>query len=267
MDSKFWDAYVNYYTITIDCLLIIGIYFFLKLPKEKKANSTYWLPLLIIGFSVFYEAFGAYANYNFEFKKAVNAFLGNTENPKYNIWIYNITNKQISTLLNLLLIKKLIEPTKKIYLRWMIIFFIMVAIILQLTGVEPLYLNQPIIAVMAASMILIGSGLYFIGLISNEQYLNSKPIHLISFWLMTFLLFTYSLTYINSVARIYIYEINPQIALSLAHIDRILGIFLRLTLLLIIISPMLPKVFNKEPSFEFKSSKKPGKASDLSSQI
>ncbi|EAZ82198.1 hypothetical protein [Algoriphagus machipongonensis] len=247
MDSKFWEAYSNYYTITIDCILIIGVYFFLKLPKEKKANSIYWLPLLILGFSVFYEALGAYANYNFEFKKAVNAFLGNTENPKYNIWIYNITNKQISTLLNLFLIKKLIEPTKKVYLTWMIFFFIIVAFILQVTGIEPLYLNQPIIAVMAASMILIGSGLYFIGLISNEQYLNSKPIRLNSFWIMTLLLFTYALTYINSVARIYIYEFNPQTALSLAHIDRILGILLRLTLLLIIISPFLPRVFDKEP--------------------
>lgn len=252
MESKFWNAYLNYYTISVDILLIIGIYFFLKLPKKQKANSLYWLPLLILGFSAFYEAIGAYLNYNYEFKKAANAFLGNTENPSYNIWLYNISNKQINTILYLFLIRCFLEPSKKKYIDWMIPLFFLISLSLQLTGIEPLYLNQPFIAAMAANMILIGCGLYFIGMITNDHYLESKPLKLISFWQTTFLLFSYSLIYINSVARIYIYGISKEIAINMAHLDRVFGISIRLMLVIIILSPFLPKVFDSDPIYELK---------------
>ncbi|MFC5626526.1 histidine kinase [Algoriphagus winogradskyi] len=257
MESKFWHAYVNYYTITVDVLLLIGIYFFLKLPKEKKANSLYWLPLVILGFSVIYEALGGYVNSNFEFKKAVNEFLGNTENPMYNIWLYNISNKQITTVLFLFLIKIWIEPSKKKYINWMISIFLITAVVFQLTGVEPLYLDQPFIAALAANIVLVSCGLYFIGMITNDHYLDSHPLRLISFWQTTILLFTYSLIYINSVARIYIFGISRELAINMANIDRVLGISVRAMLLLIIISPFLNKVFDREPFYV------PSRKSDL----
>lgn len=252
MKGGFWVAYVSYYSITVDILLLLGLYFFLKLPKEKKANSLYWLPLLILGFSVLYETAGAYFNYNFELKKAINAFLGNTENPKYNIWLFNIANKQITTVLYLLLIRNWLEPSKKKYITWMVSAFLLTALILQFTGVEPLYSSQPFIAAMAANMVLVGCGLYFIGMITNDNYLDSQPLRLISFWQTTFLLFAYSFIYINSVARIYIYEISIELAYNMAHFDRVLGIFVRTALLLVIISPFLPKVFERDPLYELK---------------
>lgn len=247
MKNTYWGSYGNYYTIIIDLLLVAGIYFFLKLPKEKKSNSFYWIPLVILSFSVFYEALGAYVNYNFELKKDINVFLGNSEHPNYNIWIYNISNKQISTILYLFLARFWVAPSKKKYVGWMILIFTSISLALQITGVEPIYFNQPIIAGMAATMILISCGLYFIDLITNKNFLATNPLRLLSFWQMSFLLFTYSLTYINSIARMYIYQISPQLALSMGHIDRILGISLRSIFLLIIISPLIPKAFDAEP--------------------
>ncbi|MBN3520803.1 histidine kinase [Algoriphagus lutimaris] len=249
MSSPFWTAFGDWYLFNIDALLLIGTYYFLKLKKEEKANSYYWLPFLIIAFTVFYENLGAYTNYNFEFKKSVNALLGNTEFPKYNLWLYNIANKQLSTVLYLFLIKTWLEPSQKKYINWMVIVFVIVSIFLQIAGIEPLYLNQPIIFSMGANMILVGSGLYFIGLITNQYYLNTNPLKLLSFWQMTFLLFTYSLTYINSMTVIYLYEINPQLGISIVQIDRVLGILNKVTLVLIITSPLLKKVFVKEPIF------------------
>ncbi|WP_296704489.1 histidine kinase, partial [Algoriphagus sp.] len=221
-----------------------------RLPKVLRANSFYWLPFLILSFTLIYENMGAYTNYNFEFKKAVNEFLGNSENPRYNLWLYNITNKQISTILYLFLIKSWLEPSKKKYIDWMIAFFILAALVLQLTEIEPLYLNQPIIFAMGANMILLGSGLYFVGLISNNRYLDANPFKLVSFWQMTFLLFTYSLTYINSVALLYLFEVNPQLGMGISYIDVVMGIFNSAVLVLIIASPLLPRLFEQEPFYE-----------------
>ncbi|WP_296705149.1 histidine kinase, partial [Algoriphagus sp.] len=216
MDSRFIEAFGGWYLVILDVLLIVGVICFFRLPKVKRVNSYYWLPFLILAFTFVYENIGAYTNYNFEFNKTVNAFLGNPENPRYNLWLFNIANKQISTILYLFLIKSWIESSKKKYINWMIILFIIVALILQLTGIEPLYLNQPIIFAMGANMILLGSGLYFIGLITNDKYLETTPFRLVSFWQMTFILFTYSLTYINYVAVLYLFEINPQLGRSIA---------------------------------------------------
>jgi len=250
MESRFWIAFGDWYLLAIDLLLLIGTYYFLKLKKEEKANSYYWLPFLILAFTVFYENMGAYTNYNFEFKKSVNAWLGNTKYPKYNLWLYNIANKQLSTILYLFLIKTWLVPNQKKIINWMVIVFVIVSLVLQITWIEPLYLNQPIIFSLGANMILFGSGMYFIGLITNGQYLNYNPIRLLSFWKITFLLFTYSLTYINSIVIIHIYEISAQLAIGISQIGRVLGIFNKAILVLIIASPLLPKFFDKEPIFE-----------------
>lgn len=250
MDSDFIEKFGSWYLITLDILLIAGTLIFFRLPKARKTEIYYWLPFLILAFTVFYENVGAYTNYNFEFKKSVNALLGNTENPSYNLWVFNIASRQITTILYLLLIRTWLEPKKKKIINWMILIFVVTAFTLQITGLEPLYLNQPIIFAMGANMILIGSGLYFIGLITNKHYLKYEPLRLISFWQMTFLLFTYSLTYISSVAYLYLYKLNPELGESISQIDIYLGIINISILILIIASPLLPKIFLREPFYE-----------------
>ncbi|WP_245942100.1 hypothetical protein [Algoriphagus chordae] len=143
----------------------------------------------------------------------------------------------------------------------MLIVFVSVAMFLQLSGIEPLYLNQPFIFSMGANMILLGSGLYFIGIITNDMYLKANPFRLLSFWQLTFLLFTYSLTYINSMTMIYLYEFNAPLGESIGQIDRVMGVLNKAILVLIIASPFLGRFFDPEP---FNASKK---VSDLSTQI
>ncbi len=235
--------------ISIDIILLIGIFYFLKLPKEKRANSFYWLPFLILAFTVFYENLGGYTNYNFEFKKAVNVFLGNTENPIYNLWLFNIANTHIITILYLFLIRSWLEPSKKKYINWMIILFVVIVQVLQISGIEPIYLDQPVISTFGANMIIAGSGLYFIGLMSNEQYLAVNPFRLLSFWQMTFILFTYSLTYITSVSLLYLYTIYPLLVSSLYQINWVMGILNLAILVLTIASLHIPRFFEKEPNY------------------
>jgi len=236
--------------VAFDISLLLGTYFFIKLPKEKKANSTYWLPFLILGHFVLYQNFGAYTNYNFEFKKAVNAYLGNTENPKFNLWLFNITERQILTVLYLFLIKSWLDPFRKKYINWMISTFVILTLILQISGIELMYSEQPIIFAIGANMILIACGLYFIRLITNEKYLESNPLRLLSFWTTTFLLFNYSLTYIYSVSLLYLYKENPTLGKSLSQIGQGMDIINVAVLVLLICSPFLTKLFDREPLYE-----------------
>ncbi|MEN2281706.1 histidine kinase [Algoriphagus sp. SE2] len=253
MDSRFSQAFLNQYTIPIDLLLILGIICFFKIPKEKRANIHYWLPFLILGYTVVYENMGAYTNYDFEFKKSVNAYLGNYEFPQFNLWLYNITKRQIEVILYLMLIKTWLHPSKKKYINWMIYAFIAVVCTLQVSGIESLYLNQPIIFALGANLILAGSGLYFIEMITHNQYLESNPFRLVSFWQMTIILFTFSLKYISSVALLYLFEVNPVLGKSLQDISYLMSLCTLGVLIVAIASPLFPRIFEKEPSLEFLS--------------
>jgi len=242
---SYWE-----FLIPADLLLIIGVTCFTKLPKEKKGDIRYWLPLLIVFSTVFHENMGAYTNYNFEFKKSVNAYLGNTEYPHFNLWLFNIARRQIGAVLYLILIRAWLEPSKKKYMDWMILIFITAACLLQVSGIEPLYFHQPIIFSIGANMILIGSGLYFINMITHERYLASNPLRLPSFWQMTFIMFAFSLSYISSVALLYLYEVNPVLGKALQQIGDGMIIINLVVLTLSIASPLLPRIFENEPSYD-----------------
>ncbi|MFC3879591.1 histidine kinase [Algoriphagus namhaensis] len=242
------EALFDWYFVSIDLLLIVGTIYFFKLPKEKKQSRFYWLPFLILAFTVLYENLGAVIFYNPDFNAWVNKILGNTVYPQFNIWFFNITNRYCSTILYLFLIKTWLEPSKQRYLNWMILGYILLGIIFLVTGYEPIYLNQPVTFAVGANMILAGSGLYFIGLITYEKYLAADPIRLLSFWQMTTILFTYSVTYINSVSITYLYEVNPQLGVSLINIDMIMSILNLFILMLIVVSPNL-KWIKEEPLY------------------
>lgn len=99
-------------------------------------------------------------------------------------------------------------------------------------------------------MILVGCGLYFIGMITQEEYLDSNPLKLVSFWQMTFIMFTFSLSYISSVALFYLYKVNPVLGESLQTIGDIMSIVTLGILTLSVVSPHISRIFEKEPSYE-----------------
>lgn len=235
--------------VSIDLLLIIGAIYFFSLPREKRSHQFYWLPILILVFTVFYENLGAYTIVNKDFNQKVNAFLGNTDFPKYNLWLFNLANRYVAITLYLFLIRCWIVPSKKIIISWLIGIFLVMSLGLWFSGIEPIYFNQPIVFALGANFILIGCGLYFIGLISDDKYLNSNPLKLLSFWQMTFLLFTYSLTYINSVSISYLYSVNPDLGLSLVKIDWVMGLTNLGIFVLIVASPKYPQLFEHEPYY------------------
>ncbi|MDN3204290.1 histidine kinase [Algoriphagus sediminis] len=199
--------------------------------------------------TAFYENLATYCKLNPEFNSVVNSFLGNTENLNFNAWVYNIFNQYVIVTMFLLLVRSWLPLSKRKYINWLVIIYLVVISVSLITQLEPLYLTQPMIFAVGANMILIACGLYFIGLITDSKYLVAKPLRLISFWQVTFLLFTYSLTYITWVSSLYLYEVNPDLGVSLMTIDMIMGIINLFVLFLILISPKFPKFFQKEPYY------------------
>src|SRR5690606_22306983 len=247
MGGRIWASFGHWYIISLDIFLILGIYCFLKLSKKDQMDRFYRFPFFVLCYIVFCANLAAYTNFDFDFKKTVNAYLGNTEYPMFNLWLINVTERQILTILNLFLIKSWLEPSKKKYIDWMVLIFVITAIILQVTKVELMYLEQPIIFAIGANMILFACGLYFIGLITNEKYLQSNPLRLLSFWKITFLLFNYSLTYVSSVSLLYLYRENPSLGRILFEIGTVLTIMNTSIFVLLVAAPFLAKYFDREP--------------------
>ncbi|WP_243431560.1 histidine kinase [Algoriphagus lutimaris] len=202
---------------------------------------------MILNFTVFYESMGLFTLTYTPFTRYINELLGNIEFPRYNLWVFNIANTLIATALYLFLIRSWISPTKKQYLTLMIYGFIIIGIVFQLTGIEPLYLDQPMLFAIAANLILVACGIYYLQMMTDPFYLEVNPKRLLSFWQVTILLFTYSLTYIYSVSLIYLYNLNPELANHLGNLNRILGILKLFILILIIASPRLTHLFDQEP--------------------
>ena len=100
-------------------------------------------------------------------------------------------------------------------------------------------------------MILVGSGLYFIGFMTNDIYLNSNPLKLISFWQMTFILFTYSLIYIHYVAMPFLVTYNYELGKSISQISLVMSVFNLAILVMTIAAPVFPKLFDREPAYGY----------------
>jgi hypothetical protein len=248
MGSRFIQAFGNWYLISIDLILVIGIVYFLKLPNDKRANIHYWLPFLILIFPVFYENLGAYTNFNFEFKKSVNALLGNTEHPRYNVWVYNIFNQQIVTLLILFLVKSYLPIRSKRIVSWLMFFFIVMSFFIVAFELEPIYGSQPLIFSIAAGAILTSCGLYFMSFITEDGYLESNPLRLASFWQVSFILFYHSAIFLKTISQKYLWAELYDFGRSLQFINTSLWIVLMITMLLTLAAPSLKLNFENEPS-------------------
>jgi hypothetical protein len=244
---SFSDAFLNWYNIVIDIILVLGIISFIKLPKNERANSHYWLPFLILVFTVFYESTGSFFLFSRELNAEINAFLGNTEHPKYTLWVYNIFNIYILTFLYLFLIRLYVTNRNRKIINGMMVFFFVAILFLNYSGVEKVYDSQPIIFFIGASFLIIASGSYFIMFITDDVYMDINPLRLFSFWQMTFILFNYATVFLFSISSKYLWQNYYSLYTSLTKINIILAIITLLVLLMTLAVPSLNWNYEKQP--------------------
>ncbi len=245
---SFSDAFLSWYNIVIDVILVLGIISFIKLPKQKRASSYYWLAFLILIFTVFYESTGSFFLFSRELNAEINAFLGNTEHPKYTLWVYNIFNIYILTFLYLFLIRQYVTNRNRKVINGMMIFYLVAILFLNSLGIEKVYDSQPIIFFIGASFLIIASGLYFMMFIKEDIYLDINPLRLFSFWQITFILFNYSTVFLLFISRKYLWQNYYSLYASISYINVILGILTLIVLLMTLAIPSLKWKYEKQPT-------------------
>jgi len=247
---QYIDAFLSGYLILIDVLLVLGLVFFILLPKVERANKLYLLLLFILAFTISYENFGRYLIYNTGLNTSINAFLGNTENPKYNLWLFNLAADSIIPCCYLLIIRIYVSGRRKKLIFLMFFSFLSFLVISQLTNFEPVYGLQPMRYSLGATFVMISCILFFMNLMKDPAYLEVNPLRLMSFWLVTVLLFYFSLTFLTNNSREYLWQKQPLLAESLALIDMVLGISCLVVIVLIIVAPNLKVKLEKEPAHD-----------------
>lgn len=239
--------FFNWYMISIDLLLLIGLIFFIKLPYTKRVEKLYWIPFLIIWLTVVYENFGAFLTYEKTFNEKINLFLGNNINLNYNIWLFNIGNLQICTVLFLWLISLYLPKKNKRLVRIFIWIFIGFSLVSQILGFQPIYDSQPFLFAIGAGFVMISCGLYFISFMNKDVYLGINPLRLFSFWQVIFILFYFSLIFLKTISEKYIYELDKSFAMSLAYINPAMWILIMTIFVLTIIAASMQWEFEIEP--------------------
>lgn len=241
--------FLNWYLISVDVLAIFSMFSFLRLRTSKRLNPNYFLPFLIVVFTAFYENLGAYFWYNTELNASVNEFLGNTANPKYTVWFYNIVNQELMTILILLLLRSFLPRNKKKVVNWLLLFFVVSSVLIQILGLEPIYGSQPLIFSIAAGAILTGCGLYFMSFMTDDRYMESNPLRLASFWQVTFILFYHSVIFLKTVSQKYLWSENYAFGNSLEFINTVIWILILGAMLLTYASRFSTLNLDKEPSY------------------
>lgn len=245
---EYFNVSQNGYLLILDALLIVGLIYFILLGAEKRVNKLYWVLFFVLFFTVFYENFGSYLTYNSTLNARINAFLGNTKNPNYNIWFYNLSYSIIISSCYLLILRIYVSSSLKRPISFLLFSFLTLCLVLHLFEIEPIYGPQLITYSIGSSFVLISCILFFVSLMKDPVYLEVNPLRLLSFWQVTVILFYYSLTFIINNSVEYLWKTQPSLAVSLHWINVFLGIISLMTIMIIIAAPNLNIKLEKEPT-------------------
>jgi hypothetical protein len=240
-------VFFNWYIIVIYIIFFLGIISFFSLPKNMRASAFYWLPFLILVLTVTYETMGGFFIFYKDLNAQINAFLGNTENPRYNVWVFNIFNIYLLTIFYLFLIRQYYTVKYKKFINGMLIFYLLAIFVLNFTGLEKVYDSQPILFFISATFLIIASGGYFIMFLQEDVYLEVNPLRLFSFWQVTFILFNYSVLFLLQISQKYMWENHYSLFRSLTYINMGFGIIILLVFSATLAWPCLKWNYENQP--------------------
>ncbi len=179
---------------------------------------------------------------------SINELLGNTLNPRYTVWVFNIFNQEFMTIIILLLLKSYLPRNKKGIANGLLLFFVLSSVLIQITGIEPIYGSQSLIFSLATGAILIACGLYFLSFMTDDNYIDANPLRLPSFWQVTFILLYHSVVFLKTVSQNYLWTENYSFGKSLEFINTVIWILILGAMVLTYVPPFFKLKLDKEPS-------------------
>jgi hypothetical protein len=229
-----WDLYfakLFYYPIVLSGLALIGLVGFSILSKEQKRKKELQLSLSIIVLVAFYENLGD--------------IIGSQ--GIVNNWVFNLFNFHIGTILFLLLIRTFLKRKihKKIVII-LIVLFLLISFLLHLTEIIQFNDEGEYLSFLSTVMILCCCGLYFLELLTLDEYLDINPLREFSFWVSTVILFYLSSSFMIYISFKYLYTNHLDVFYMVIEIPKNMAILCNLLLCSGIYSQVIKSRFQHE---------------------
>lgn len=219
---ELWSRINNWYFLSITGVFILALLFFPFLEKNKKRKPEFYLPLVLIVFSVFYEYLAAATVVFLSINKWLYGIFDYPKENNYNLWVYNLFGSHLASMLFLALIYQyLFSASKRIIVKGMGLFFLLSYTAFQVMGIETLFEQQEYSIMVGFSSVIIACGLYFMDLVSHPGYLEINPLKTFSFWQVTVILFTFTLKFLLEISYNYIISVSMNLMSSLYLISMV----------------------------------------------
>lgn len=228
--ENFW-RYIDYYQCVLGIVALVGIVGFTLLPSRHRRDSSIILSLAILVMVATYEILAA--------------ILASLKSP--NNWVYNLFNCHVAAILFLLLIKSfLIRKSHRNLTSLFLGLFLLISVILHLTGFVHYNDGGEYISFLNTVFILLSCGLYFFELITLDEYLAIDPLKEFSFWASTAILFYFSSSFMIYISWQYLYTNHWDIYIMVKEIPRNMILLCNLLLCFGVFSPILKERFKLE---------------------
>lgn len=223
MENFFWKHY-DYYFILITLLSIIGAISFFSLSKTGKRNPVNLLLISNLLLVLFYENLAVFLS----------------SQGIINHWVYNIFYTHFATFLLLFLIGNYIKnKPRRNLVRAFALFFLIVSIILYIMGVAEINDAGEIISFVSSTVIIISCFIYFLELITRDEYLELNLLRYSGFWIVTCLLFYFSASFMIFISFKYLYINHLDVYYMVIEIPRIMAILTSFIFALTLVSVLL----------------------------
>lgn len=226
----FYDR-LDYYEFLLVGFALAGLLGYSLLSKEQRKNEIIKLSLGILVVVACYEMLASFL----ASQKIVNH------------WVYNIFNSHVAAILFFLLIRSFLKRKshkKVVYI--FIVLFLLISLVLHLTGFVHYNVVGEYISFLNTILILCCCGLYFFELITLDEFLGINPLKEFSFWASTAILFYFSSSFMIYISIKYLYTNHLDVFYMVIEIPRQMTLLCNLLLCFSIYSEVIKDRFELE---------------------
>ncbi|WP_026966791.1 hypothetical protein [Algoriphagus terrigena] len=226
----FFDR-LNYYQLSLAAFAIAGLFGYSLLSTAQRKNEAVRLSLGILVVVACYELIGT--------------FVGAQQ--IVNNWVYNLFNSHVAAILFFLLLRSFLKrKSHKKMVNILIVLFLLTSLVLHLTGFVHYNDSGEYISFLNTVLMLCCCGLYFIELITLDEFLDVDPLREFSFWASTAILFYFSSSFMIYISHKYLYTHHLDIYYMVREIPTNMTLLCNLLLCMGIYSPLIKDRFKLE---------------------
>jgi len=222
---------LDYYTVLLIGFALAGLIGYLLLSKAHRKSEVIRLSLGLLVLVAFYEIIA----YFLSSQKTVNN------------WVYNLFSSHVAAVLFFLLLRSFLKrKSHKRMVYILIVLFLLISLVLHLSGFVHYNDSGEYILFLNTVLMLCCCGLYFIELITLDEFLDIDPLKEFSFWASTAILFYFSASFMVFISVKYLYTHHLDIFYMVIEIPRNMTLLCNLLLCMGIYSPLIKDRFKLE---------------------